>query len=329
MRKRVINENRLIKFPTEAEALEYVDENELDVEPYKRGDNWVIEVPKFNEIQSNFYDVLECAYEDYYAHGKGTDIAAICLGKLEESVDNFELVESLLSGCGSLLFEGLNEDGTNVNNAKIVKERKGTGLSVLINGKEYRYVSPTQSTEDLYKEFTKQLEVSNTGFRALNWLKKNALCYYGCKKPEGKELVGMKESLQESTHNHGLVESMSNDFGYTLDEIIKTLKDQKSIDVVTKNFEYVAKLFRTNVKNILRASEDDRNTDGYDAVDTYLNYDDELMSKSSVRSVKLPDGSNGDFILTDPEGNKIVWVETPKRITQFYVDRTDDLTRAN
>ena len=87
------------------------------------------------------------------------------------------------------------DEATNVTDAKIVKEKRGSGISVKINGKEYRYVSPSKSTEDLFKSFNGMLNHGNAGWKALNWLKKNALCYYGSKNDseEGKKIVGISD----------------------------------------------------------------------------------------------------------------------------------------
>lgn len=134
----------------------------------------------------NFRAVLESAYEDYYPHGLSNDLAAITLGKLEEQA-NFNINEMIELACS--LPQLLNEDATNVTNPHIVQERKGKGISVTINGKEYRYVSPDRSTEDLFRSFMGMYKHANAGYKALNYLKKNALCYYGAKNPKGKELV--------------------------------------------------------------------------------------------------------------------------------------------
>lgn len=139
-----------------------------------------------NESMDNFRAVLESAYEDYYPHGLSNDLAAITLGKLEEQAD-FNINEMIELACS--LPQVLNEDATNVTNPHIVQEKKGKGISVTINGKEYRYVSPDRSTEDLFRSFMGMYKHANAGYKALNYLKKNALCYYGAKNPKGKELI--------------------------------------------------------------------------------------------------------------------------------------------
>lgn len=136
--------------------------------------------------KDNFRAVLESAYADYYPHGLSNDLAAITLGKLEESAE-FNINEMIELACS--LPQLLNEDATNVTNPHIVQERKGKGISVTVNGKEYRYVSPDRSTEDLFHSFMGMYKHANAGYKALNYLKRNALCYYGAKNPKGKELV--------------------------------------------------------------------------------------------------------------------------------------------
>lgn len=146
----------------------------------------MITVVKSNESMDNFRAVLESAYEDYYPQGLSNDLAAITLGKLEEQAD-FNINEMIELACS--LPQVLNEDATSVTNPHIVQERKGKGISVTVNGKEYRYVSPDRSTEDLFRSFMGMYKHANAGYKALNYLKKNALCYYGAKNPKGKELV--------------------------------------------------------------------------------------------------------------------------------------------
>ena len=146
----------------------------------------MITVCNSNQAMDNFRAVLESAYEDYYPSGLSNDLAAITLSKLEEHAQ-FNINEMIELACS--LPQILNEDATNVTNPHIVQEKKGKGISVTINGKEYRYVSPDRSTEDLFHSFMGMYKHANAGYKALNYLKKNALCYYGAKNPKGKELV--------------------------------------------------------------------------------------------------------------------------------------------
>ena len=160
----------------------------------KSGYNSLSESANSDAILENFKNVLESAYDTYGDINESHDFIGICLNELDNN--SFEFINESISTQNYLdsMNESkvLNEDGTNVCNAKIVKEKRGTGLSVMINGKEYRYVSPSKSTEDLYRSFNGMLKHANSGYKALNWLKKNALCYYGyCSaSEEGKKLVG-------------------------------------------------------------------------------------------------------------------------------------------
>lgn len=145
-------------------------------------------------ILENFRDVLESAYESYDSSlNEAYDFIGICLNEMDSN--SMEFINESIQSQNNL--DPLNEsqridEATNVTDAKIVKEKRGSGISVKINGKEYRYVSPTKSTEDLFRSFNGMLKHGKAGYLALNWLKKNSLCYYGSKKDseEGREIVG-------------------------------------------------------------------------------------------------------------------------------------------
>lgn len=130
--------------------------------------------------RSNFRAVLESAY-DSYPNNPSRDFLGICLNLNDRDFINESIA---MQSEGSFL---LNEMALVVSNPKIVNERKGKGISVTINGKEYRYVSQDMPTEDLYRKFMGIYKHSST--RAFVWLKKNSLCYYGCRNPEGSDLV--------------------------------------------------------------------------------------------------------------------------------------------
>lgn len=152
-----------------------------------KGSENLIKVPVSSEAMDNFRAVLESAFSEYYPRGMSNDLAAITLGKLEENDQNFSINEMI--ELANSLPQMLNEDAINVTNPHIVHEKKGLGISVTVNGKEYRYVSPDRSTPDLFKSFMGMYKHANAGYKALNWLKRNALCYYGAKNPKGQELV--------------------------------------------------------------------------------------------------------------------------------------------
>ena len=146
-------------------------------------------------ISENFRNVLESAYDNYEDINEAHDFIGICLNTMDSS-DSFinEAISSQSSGINTLN-ESLNE-ATNVTDAKIVKEGKGKGISVKVNGKEYRYVSPTRSTEDLFKSFNGMLKHGQAGYKALHYLMANALQYYVEDardfSQEGRDYVGYK-----------------------------------------------------------------------------------------------------------------------------------------
>ena len=145
-------------------------------------------------ILENFRNVLESAYDNYELINESHDYVGICLNEMDNG--SMELINESMdldSEYNISINESILTEGTNVSVGTIVKEKKGTGLSVTINGKEYRYVSPTKSTEELAKSFNGMMKHANAGYKALNWLKKNAICYYGSKNDseEGKQLVGI------------------------------------------------------------------------------------------------------------------------------------------
>lgn len=149
-----------------------------------------------SEIMDNFRNVLESVYSEYDdTLNESHDFVGICLMKMNESGMEFinESINSQME-IGSLNESMLNED-LEVTNPHIVKEKKGSGISVTINGKEYRYVSPDRSTSDLFRSFMGMMKYAKNGGKALAYLKKNSLCYYGSKNDseEGKELLGIDE----------------------------------------------------------------------------------------------------------------------------------------
>lgn len=152
-----------------------------------KGSENLIKVAVSSEAMDNFRVVLESAFSEYYPCGMSNDLAAITLGKLEENDQNFSINEMI--ELANSLPQMLNEDAINVTNPHIVHEKKGLGISVTVNGKEYRYVSPDRSTLNLFKSFMGMYKHATAGYKALNWLKRNALCYYGAKNPKGQELV--------------------------------------------------------------------------------------------------------------------------------------------
>ena len=143
-----------------------------------------------NAILSNFKSVVSYARDSYVNENYHSEI-----------LESMDLRSYLMSRGGSI--SGANypmNEATNVTDAKIIKDGNGTAISVKIDGKEYRYVSATKSTADLFRSFNGMLKNGYTGYKALNWLKKNALEYYASKKPseEGRKILGLAESRRFS-----------------------------------------------------------------------------------------------------------------------------------
>jgi hypothetical protein len=138
---------------------------------------------------------------------------------LNQSLYNYNnVLESYGMPETSLIKDDSLDEATNVTDAKIVKEKKGSGISVKVNGIEYRYVSKDKSTDDLFHSFNGILKHGNAGYRALNWLRKSALRYYGGQEStlsdEGKKLVGISESTLSKDDRANLNKS---DFGLPKD----------------------------------------------------------------------------------------------------------------
>lgn len=102
------------------------------------------------------------------------------------------------------------DEKLDVSNIKTVPEGSGQALSVTINGKEYRYVSDKVDTTELHRKFKKMSGFSPA--KALAWLRKNAIHYYGGKNP--KKDVDMDQMKLESTltknEADGLAKSLVN-----------------------------------------------------------------------------------------------------------------------
>lgn len=150
----------------------------------------MIKVINEKAILSNFKSVVRYARDSYVNENYHSEI-------LESMNLRSYLMNrgGFISGANYPMYEA-----TNVTDAKIIKDGNGTAISVKINGKEYRYVSATKSTADLFRSFNGMLKHGYAGYKALNWLKKNALEYYASKKPseEGRKLLGLSESRRFS-----------------------------------------------------------------------------------------------------------------------------------
>ena len=131
-----------------------------------------------NQIMENFRNVLESAYDNYEDINEAHDFIGICLNTMNESNSFINEAINFQSNEDNVINESIINEATNVTDAKIVKEGKGKGISVKVNGKEYRYVSPTRSTEDLFRSFNGMLSHGKAGYKALQYLMGNALQYY-------------------------------------------------------------------------------------------------------------------------------------------------------
>lgn len=145
------------------------------------------------EILNNFYEVLRYALDRYYSEGFMKESAAIV-------VANKKIDPSLVIDSRNRLEKNLFEAAKSISEPKKVKEGKGEGVSIGIDGKEYRYVSPEIDTDKLFKS-VHGMWTHHAGFKIVQYLMKHALCYYGAKNPsqEARELIGYKESTIFST----------------------------------------------------------------------------------------------------------------------------------
>ena len=148
---------------------------------------------KLRENIKEFQNVLESAYSDYYDQGLMPDMAAITLDALTGLIhtEYHTITEMIENQYEIASIEELNESAPPVGEPKIVKERKGKGVSITIGSKEYRYVSPEIPTDELFKSVYGMWKHGG-GFKVVNYLKKHAVCYFGARKldPSGLALVG-------------------------------------------------------------------------------------------------------------------------------------------
>ena len=135
-----------------------------------------------NRTLDNFYSVLRYTNR---RHSKYMPESAVLA--MNESIDPFAIIDTLnenLNEDYEMLVEAIGEPTK-------VKEGRGTGLRITIDGKEYRYVSPDIPIDKLYNSVHGMWK-HHAGMKIVQYLRKNALCYYGAKKPsqEGRDLVG-------------------------------------------------------------------------------------------------------------------------------------------
>lgn len=142
-----------------------------------------------SKIRENFIGVLKSAHECYYNEGLSNDKCMIILEAFEN--DSSKTLSEFINIESTVLNEA--SDNLKITDVKVVKEKYGYGLSLRLNGTEYRYVSDQYDTHTLYYKFMKMLSYANAGYKALNWLKKVSIQYYGgvrFNKDKKKELTG-------------------------------------------------------------------------------------------------------------------------------------------
>ena len=106
--------------------------------------------------------------------------------------------ESLLSGNypGRHISNDLFEAGLELTDINVTKEKDGEGVSVKVNGHEYRYAPDENSKYDtaqkLADAFKKLIKVQGPG-KALRWIDQNGILYYGSKKQAKAAAGGVKE----------------------------------------------------------------------------------------------------------------------------------------
>lgn len=137
-----------------------------------------------NNTMRNFYSVLNYAKRNYLSEGLMPESAVLALN---ESIDPYDIIDTLNEELDYLS----EASSVSIGEPTKVKEGRGAGLKITINGKEYRYVSPDIPTDKLIHSVHGMWE-HHAGWKIVNYLKKNALCYYGAKNPsqEGRDLVG-------------------------------------------------------------------------------------------------------------------------------------------
>ena len=143
-----------------------------------------------NRTLDNFYSVLRYANR---RHSKYMPESAVIA--MNESIDPFEIIDTLNEN----LYEDFEMLVEAIGEPTKVKEGRGTGLRITIDGKEYRYVSPDIPIDKLYNSVHGMWK-HHAGFKIVQYLMKNALCYYGAKKPsqEGRDLVGFMPTLGDA-----------------------------------------------------------------------------------------------------------------------------------
>lgn len=137
--------------------------------------------------------LLECIVDAGRRNNKMFDYANIVLRRLSSRNRQSQAIgESLTHFRGLKVYFPLNEDYQRwLSDMKVVREGAGSGVSVRMRGKEYRYVKPGMSAEELLA-FLEDLMVEGGPGEVGKYLRTQCLCYYGSKNDseEGRKLVG-------------------------------------------------------------------------------------------------------------------------------------------
>lgn len=130
-------------------------------------------------IVDNFWNVLKSAREE-----SGQNEFSQVVEKCIENENDISGIDDIIYG--QIMDRVDIESQTiyktiEIKDIKLVDEKQGTSVSLLINGDNYRYVSPNKSSQDLINSFNGVIRHGNTRVKALKWLDSNAVLYYKSK----------------------------------------------------------------------------------------------------------------------------------------------------
>lgn len=117
------------------------------------------------------------------------DFKGIIYGLFEagELPENFKpIYEDLISGefVSTHIYEGMDEveinESLSVSDVKIVKEKYGKGVSVTLNGVEYRYISDELDSDELYQKVVGLMKKAGPGV-VTKYLNRHAIPYWNSK----------------------------------------------------------------------------------------------------------------------------------------------------
>lgn len=230
------------------------------------------QIRNFNE---NCKEFLESVL-DLYPDNDRNDHIYEFLGVLEESITPNK---NKISEVNKL--DPVNEmSAVYMTKPELVKEKKGYGVSIKWQGHEYRYVSPNMDSEVLLRKAIGMWNHAGGGYQLLNWLKRNAFCYYGCKNPKGKELV---ESAIVDTN---LIKKQSLDDGTTG----PNLSNPKMSGLTNESYDDLKNALFSMVHNNYDQEDSDHHKEFLDKVNEYNKYVkthnlDEITQASAIPPV--------------------------------------------